>query len=48
MGHGGANNSVSGDGHTAEFIDEEERRKRVPAAERLYDLIPFPLSDFDN
>ena len=41
MGRGGASNIVSSDGHTPEFIDEEECRKRAPATEGLYDLVPF-------
>lgn len=48
MGRGGASNIVSDDGHTAEFIDEEECRKRAHATERLYDLVPFLLPDFDT
>lgn len=48
MGRGVASNIASSTRHAAEFIDEEECRKRTPATERLYDLVPFPLPDFDN
>ena len=48
IGHGGASNIASGDRHPAESINEEECRKHALTAERLCDLIPFPLSDFDH